>query len=534
MGDDWRKGPLKTGLILAILCLIPIWVIEWAPLTDWPIHLADSKLAYGIISNQLQSPFYHVQFDVLSYSLVHLLLVGLQYLVSLSLAGKLVLSLLTILSPACWWYFLHTLQPKKERFFVLGFLTNFTIFFYAGNIDYLFAVDFGLVFIAIGLQLLLSKKGSWPLFLLSGALTYVSHGYVFLLLCGALGAAWFYQCVYRGKPAGRLAFAGLAGLLLLGAFGILGPDLFPSSGASKDQSYSLNVSSCLDALHMQAYAHYQSAQIHARLASGVLVDVLFNKAWVPDIFLRSVFPYPNLRIMALLVIVSLALYLFGRWLFEREPLSKTIPRHLPPVKVGARFYLGLSMLFFLHYLLVPSVVPPNFPANLDYRSLIFAFAFLLLAIDLPWPHRLEQLVILLVLVNVIFQSSLFYSHSSQQQAVLSKLQVIASRIPANQSVFVVPAIWDAYNGSVHYPLYGNPHYHAFLSIDKPSLYVSGLFLDQNSYILRSRFPLYDEITFMLPVDSLNQTARNCYPPAPSIYDWVVDENMTLHPNSKVV
>lgn len=521
--------PFLPMLLLALLATLPIFLIPIAPLTDWPVHLADSRMAFLVLTGQPHNAFYSVRFDALGYSLVHGLLIALQYVMSLQLAGQLVLVLLILISPFCWWYFFHLLDPSKEKFWAIGLLMNFTTFFYWGNINYLFALNFGLVFLASGICLFRRRSASLAAFFLAGVLTYLSHGYVFLMAAGVLGLVWAYEAIYQGRSIRFRPTLVLLALILAVGMNLIGPTL-SSASLFKDRSMYAQMQSCAISALDQVQSSYNPAAVNSRLALGTLLELLRDKLLNPDQFLYSIFPYVHLRVMAFFALSAFICVLVIRWAMNGQPAKKAMASLIPKISIASSLYLAIALLFLLHYVLAPSDVLNTFPIGLDIRSLPFVLAFFVLALRFPHESQIATFVLALVAASILFQAYVFNSHLSAQEQVLGHLQQAAQGISSNATVFVVPADWTNLRPFQLYPVFENPHYHAMLSVYAPTLYVSGLFLDEDHYLLRSAFPLHDEIIFLPSVSARAPGLEACYSRVPPAYGWILDENISVRRN----
>ncbi|VVB56550.1 Uncharacterised protein [uncultured archaeon] len=512
---------LLIALIVAV-SILPLWIIPIAPLADWPVYLSISREAYLINAGQVANPYYHVEFSFLGSSLVHLLLVALQSFVSLELAGKLVLSLLFVIAPLGWWAFFHFLDPAKEEWCLIGTLVNYSIYFYYGAINYLFAIPLGLAWLAMGIRAFRKGEQAHPAFFWLGILTYLAHGYVFFLAAGLLLLAYLHRRLWLNKPAELMPFL-MVVLLLLGA--LINTIMNPIQ--TRDLGYYLQVNGCAaDELIRSVDSQFRSSAFLATQYISRLAEHLGSIN--PFFFLQTVFPLPIALAGLLLLGAGWLLMQVQQARQEGRPLREIVSLNKSGVSWD-RFYLAISALLLLHFLLLPSVV--LVPSLYD-RSAVLMFAFLLLALHAPkYKTHIFWLVAGLVLLNAGYQLILFAGHAPVQAEALQRVGAAAAQMPANSTLFVLPTNWTA---RYVYPL--NAYYHAFVLVDNPHAYVSSMFLYQDTFILRADFPLVDDLVTWGPAPSMFQTnypkanVSKCYAQVPGQFDYYLDEDMVLHQN----
>ena len=523
----WRDIRVQV-LLVAILTSIPLWLIPVAPLSDWPVHIAISREAYLLLTHQISNAYYSVNLYFLGSSAVHLLMLGLQFFVSWEIAAKLALTLLFFTAPVCWWLAFKMLDPAKEKWFVFGTLANYSLFFYWGAVNFLFATSLAFVWIALGIRAFRHKEENVQLFLLLGALVYLCHGYVFFMSAGLLLFVYLYHKIWHHDNPPSFTLAAVSLLACLALLNTLTNPTLP-----RDQSYYTEVNIC--AYADAAHTVDPEFKINQHFAVNYLAELL-NRVQIfnPFIYLQTVFPLVYVAIMAALLAAG--------WFFFRsvdsnaggEPLAGRVLPLLKSQLVFDRFYALLFALLLLHFFILPAFVPRL--SGFGDRSLLLAAGFFLLSYQKKENFgRIQQLAVLLVAANVLYQAVSFSSYAPQQASVLSALENVSRQLPAGATVLVLPSNWS-YPSIPYGPL--NAYYHGLVLVYNPRVYVSGMFLYQETFILRSNFTTLDDFVLWgpkpqeyreeYPKSDINIT--HCYWPMPGAFDYYLDDRMVLHPN----
>ncbi len=509
-----KKTQFSIAVVLTFLVALPIWLIPIAPLPDWVTHLALSHEAYLIYTGQITHQYYFLDFSFLGYSFMYLLLMALQFFVSWELAGKIVLTLLVFSTPICWHYFFKKLDPEKEPLFIVGFLLCIYIwFFYGGMISFLFSIDFGLVFMAIGMTGR-NKPLDIVKFFLIGLLTFMANVYGFFLCAVVIFISQFYRLYVEKKRLGEtmlLPCIILTILLLLNSLSYTNP--------ARDIGFYKDILKCT--------GPYQIDLIKNNISSpmmSTLVISFLNPAGVLSLF-RTIYLSKELYVALFLLIIGFFVFMLKKTLLEEK--APDIFAYLPIVKFNG-LYLALAMILFLHYFIIQDYQIMQTSATLSSRSIPFMFAFLFLAVQCKkMIHPLFYLITIIVIINAFFMASQFMAHAPVQSGILSKTYQLAHEIPNGSAVYVIPASWNSANTSV-VGVFVNPYYHSTLLLYNPSLYVSNEFFNPPPSMLHSSFPLFDEFKFD---PRLNESAFSCYNRTPKIFGWIINQNMTLRKNS---
>ena len=509
------RTQLYVGVIISALLIISMWVLPIAPLADWPIHLAMAQEAYLIWTGQLVHNFYYLDFSFLGYSFMYISLMLLQTFFSIETSGKIVLSVLVLLTPLSWRFFLSRLDPKKTPLFVAGFLMFFSWPFYAGWVSFLYAVDFGLIFLAIGLNENRWGKKELLAMVAFGIFAYMAHLYVFFLCVFVILANALYEIYMKNKPLRATYLLPTLALISLAAINTIEiPQGVP------DISFYKAVQACVSEKVIMAENLEWGVSYFGiiwRLAQSLDITTMFPGMFLLD-FLKATLILLTAGFVTFLGIKTLA-----------DEKAAEVGEIIKSIKIEPR-YFAIAAAMLLHTAIIPHhmVVQDQLPIGVRSIPLLIAFAIIAFKFERAIKILFYAIAILAAL-NAGYMAHAFWEHAPGQAQIIEKLEQISEQIPDGSAAFIVPAKWNLaldYNK----PLYENPGYHSVLLMQKPSLYISGQFLYPPSTILRSSFPLYDEMRLWDKPD--NMTIFECYSDVPSQYGWIIDENMTLGKNDK--
>ena len=120
-----------TGvLILASMLLLPIWIVAFPPLLDYPNHLARAfVLAHLSDSHFSFQQFYRADWGAYPYLGMDASLAVLGRLFPIETAGRVYLSLCVLALPAAAWFFLRQAQPDAEATSLWSLLIAYNVFF---------------------------------------------------------------------------------------------------------------------------------------------------------------------------------------------------------------------------------------------------------------------------------------------------------------------------------------------------------------------------------------------------------------------
>jgi hypothetical protein len=143
---------LAAVLILAAMLLLPIWVVAFPPLLDYPNHLARAFVLSHLNDPQFSfAQFYRSDWGPYPYLGMDASLAVLARLFPIETAGRVYLSLCVLALPAAAWFFLRQAQPDSEAAFLWSLLISYNVFFLEGFLNFDLSIAVGLF--ALGLWL---------------------------------------------------------------------------------------------------------------------------------------------------------------------------------------------------------------------------------------------------------------------------------------------------------------------------------------------------------------------------------------------
>jgi hypothetical protein len=189
------------AIALTALSLLPIWLVKFPPLQDYPYHL----LRAHIIANYSNPSFnynetFTLSFFPVPYILVDYLLLMFNWLFSIQIAGKILLSMYVVLLPWSTFYLIRSVDKSKTVLGFFSFLLIYNWYFSMGFINFVFSIPFFLF--AVGYWWRVKDRPTWKSqLLLSGLIlcVYLSHlyAYVFLFCAFATLAVLSFRSVRR-------------------------------------------------------------------------------------------------------------------------------------------------------------------------------------------------------------------------------------------------------------------------------------------------------------------------------------------------
>jgi hypothetical protein len=201
-------------LVLAAMLLLPIWVVAFPPLLDYPNHLARAfVLAHLHDSHYSFQQFYRADWGAYPYLGMDASLAVLGRLFPIETAGRVYLSLCVLALPAAAWFFLGQAQPDSVAASLWSLLIAFNVFFLEGFLNFDLSLAIG--FLALGLWLRwLARPGTgrWIAVLAAFTALYFTH----LLGFGIAGLIVVVYLALSRRPirdwlwSGALALPGLA------------------------------------------------------------------------------------------------------------------------------------------------------------------------------------------------------------------------------------------------------------------------------------------------------------------------------------
>ena len=165
-------------LVLAGGLLAPIWTVPYPPLMDYPNHLASAFVLAHLRDAAFHfGQFYTANWNTYPYLTMDVILVGLQHLVSIDLAGRLFLSLSVLSVPAAGWFFIRRANPGEENLVFWSLLVSNNLYsFRYGFLN--LQLSMAICFFLLGLWLWhldRPRVDKWCLLLLVTTALYFTH-----------------------------------------------------------------------------------------------------------------------------------------------------------------------------------------------------------------------------------------------------------------------------------------------------------------------------------------------------------------------
>jgi hypothetical protein len=246
-------------VLIAAALLLPIWLVRYPPLLDYPNHLARSFVLYHLNDPAYHfRGFYRAEWGPYPYLGMDLALIALQRVFSAEIAGKLLLSLCVLGVPLSVWWFIRQASPGHDALAFWGLLLPYNLFFLEGFIS--FQIGLAFCFLTVGLwlrYLKLPSRNRWLAVLALATATYFVH----LIAFGLTGFIILVYTVADRRPWRDVILAGtlfLPGVLFFSLSGIgrhNGADLHFRTWQEK---YSDGVAALLHGYssHLEAIAFY--------------------------------------------------------------------------------------------------------------------------------------------------------------------------------------------------------------------------------------------------------------------------------------
>src|SRR6202051_1923961 len=139
-------------LILAAMLLLPIWIVAFPPLLDYPNHLARAFVLAHLSDSRFSfRQFYRSDWGAYPYLGMDASLAVLGRLLPIETAGRIYLSLCVLALPGAVWFFLRQAQTDAEAAFLWTLLIAYNVFFLEGFLNFDLSLAVG--FVALGLWL---------------------------------------------------------------------------------------------------------------------------------------------------------------------------------------------------------------------------------------------------------------------------------------------------------------------------------------------------------------------------------------------
>jgi len=188
----WVAG----GLARAAMLLIPIWIVTFPPLLDYPNHLARSFVLAHLHDPRFTfSEFYRSDWGLYPYLGMDAVLAVLGRILPIETAGRVYLSLCVLAIPDAAWFFLREAQPEDESKALWALLISYNVFFLEGFLNFDLSVAVGFLALALWLRWLKRPKiARWIAALVSFTALYFTHllgfGIAGLVVAAYLAISW--------------------------------------------------------------------------------------------------------------------------------------------------------------------------------------------------------------------------------------------------------------------------------------------------------------------------------------------------------
>lgn len=168
---------VAAGSILCAMLLLPIWVVSFPPLLDYPNHLARAfVLAHLHDPQSLLPQFYRSDWGAYPYLGMDASMAVLARIFPIETAGRVFLSLCVLALPAATWFFLRQAQPDSQPAFLWSLLLAYNVFFLEGFLNFDLGVAVGLVAVGLWLRWIAAPRtGAWLATLAVFTLAYFTH-----------------------------------------------------------------------------------------------------------------------------------------------------------------------------------------------------------------------------------------------------------------------------------------------------------------------------------------------------------------------
>jgi hypothetical protein len=134
----------------AVLLVIPLWIVKYPPLLDYPNHLARVFILTHINDPNYQfSQYYTVTFGPYPYLTMDVLLIGLQKFFTIYTGGRIILTLCVLAVPLAAWFFVRQANRDNSSLACWGLLSAYNIFFLWGFVNW--QLSMALVLLVAGL-----------------------------------------------------------------------------------------------------------------------------------------------------------------------------------------------------------------------------------------------------------------------------------------------------------------------------------------------------------------------------------------------
>lgn len=172
-----RVVRLAAAVILAAMLVLPIWVVAFPPLLDYPNHLARAFILTRLHDSQYSfQQYFRSDWGAYPYLGMDAAMAVLARIFPIETAGRVFLSLCVLALPAATWFFLHEAQPESEAAFLWSLLIAYNVFFLEGFLNFDLSIAAGLAALGFWLRWLGKPNfGRWIAALVAFTASYFTH-----------------------------------------------------------------------------------------------------------------------------------------------------------------------------------------------------------------------------------------------------------------------------------------------------------------------------------------------------------------------
>lgn len=169
-----------------VTLLVPLWSVKYFPAPDYPNHLARAFILTHLFDPAFQfSSFYAADWGPYPYLTMDLVLIGLQQIVPVRVAGHILITIGLLVFALSSYWFLHKSNPTQDYLAFWVLLIAYNPFLLSGFVNWFLSI--GLCFAVISLWLVYLERNTWAFWiclLVLASCLYMTH------LVG-FAVAWF-------------------------------------------------------------------------------------------------------------------------------------------------------------------------------------------------------------------------------------------------------------------------------------------------------------------------------------------------------
>jgi hypothetical protein len=200
---DWSR--IGQGVLFAsisILLVLPVWIVRYPPLVDYPNHLARYYILGHLHDPSLHlSQFYASHWQATPYVLVDVLAVILLKVLPIEIVGRLILSISLLGMPLACYVFLRQISSESRYLAAWALVISYGPVFMVGLVNV--ALSTALCFWVLALCLSFLTKPGWKPWLgalIVAILLYYTHLVGFVISAVMV----FTYCLFTRQPVRRL------------------------------------------------------------------------------------------------------------------------------------------------------------------------------------------------------------------------------------------------------------------------------------------------------------------------------------------